>query len=83
MCRKDHWRSGFWNFVQLLHKYGAFGLQGFDDVAIVDDLMAHVDRGAEALERQLDNLYGAVHAGAEATRCGQENGKWRALVLHA
>jgi hypothetical protein len=49
----------------------------------VDDLMAHVDRGAEALERQLDNLYGAVHAGAEATRCGQENGKWRALVLHA
>ena len=28
MCRKDHGCTGFGNLVQLLHKYGAFGLQG-------------------------------------------------------
>jgi hypothetical protein len=40
----------------------------------VDDLVAHVDRGAESGERKLDDLYGAVDAGAEATGTGEQNG---------
>jgi hypothetical protein len=35
-------------------------------VEIVDDLLAHVDRRSVVVERQLDRLDGALHAGAVA-----------------
>ena len=73
MCRKDHGCTGFWDLVQLLHKNGAFGLQVLDHVAVVDDLVAHIDGGAEPLQRQLDDLDGAVDTGTEAARRGQED----------
>ena len=79
MCRKDHGGVGFGDLVQLLHKNGAFRLQGLDHVAVVDDLVAHVDGRPELLQRQLDDLDGAVDAGAEAARSGQqdrERGTW-------
>ena len=43
-----------------------------DDVLVVDDLLAHVDRRAVQLERVLDGLHGAVDAGAVAARGGEE-----------
>ena len=80
MCRKDHGCTGFWDLVQLLHKYGAFRLERFDHVAIVHDLVADVDRGAEPLESQFHDLYGPIDAGAEAARRGQEDGQRGALA---
>ena len=39
-----------------------------DDVAVVHDLLAHVDRRAEMVERPLDRVHGPVDAGAVAAR---------------
>ena len=39
-----------------------------DDVDVVDDLLAHVDRRAVVLERLLDRLDGALDPGAIAAR---------------
>ena len=47
--------------------------QLLDHVLVVDDLLAHVDRGAVQLERALDRLHGAVDAGAVAARGGQQD----------
>ncbi len=44
-----------------------------DHVLVVDDLLAHVDRGAVQLERALDRLHGAVDAGAVAARSGEQD----------
>ena len=55
--------------------------QLLDHVLVVDDLLAHVDRGAVQLERALDRLHGAVDAGAVAARGGEQDalgrGWWR------
>ncbi len=50
--------------------------QLLDHVLVVDDLLAHVDRGAVELERALDRLHGAVDAGAVAAR-GREQDPFR------
>jgi hypothetical protein len=44
-----------------------------DDVLVVDDLLADVDRGAVELERAFDRLHGAIDSGAIATRGGKED----------
>ena len=48
-------------------------LQRLDDVPVVHDLLAHVDRGAVALQRLLDGLHRPVDAGAVAARFGQQH----------
>ena len=47
--------------------------QRLDDVAVVHDLVAHVDRRPVLLQGALDGLDGAVHAGAVATRFGEQH----------
>ncbi len=64
--RKDHGRVRIGDFVQFLHKHGAFGLEGVNDEPVVHDLVAHVDRRAVLFERQFDDPDRAVDAGAEA-----------------
>jgi hypothetical protein len=66
MCRKDH-GAVVGAVVQFLDEDRAHRLQAFDDMAIVDDLVAHIDRRAILLERAFDDLDGPVDAGAEAT----------------
>ena len=44
-----------------------------DDVDVVDDLLAHVDRRPVVLERQLDGLDGALDPGAIAARRSEED----------
>jgi hypothetical protein len=68
--------------IQLRHEDRALGLQAVDDEAVVDDLVADVDGCAIALERELDDADGAVDAGAEAARRGDQQGKGR-LCGHA
>ena len=53
-------------FVQLIDEDRAHSLQPFDDEAVVDDLVAHVDRCAETLERELDDLDRTIDAGTES-----------------
>jgi len=42
-------------------------------VPVVHDLVPHVHRGPETRERGLDDLDGAIDAGAEAARVGQQD----------
>jgi len=61
------------HLVELVDEDGAHGLQSFDHKAIMDDLVAHVDRRPKPLERQLDDLYCAVDAGAKSSRSGDQD----------
>ena len=61
------------HLVDLVDEDRARCLELGDDVDVVHDLLAHVDRRAEALERLLDGDHGAVHAGAIAARSGQQH----------
>ncbi len=62
-------------FVQLLDEDGALLAQSVDDEAVVHDLVADIDRRAPFLQRHLDDLDRPVHAGAEAARRGEVEGK--------
>ncbi len=69
----EHDRASVWNLIQLVDENRTHSAQPIDDIAVVDDLVAHVDRCAEALERELDDLDRAVHAGAESARIGDKD----------
>ena len=58
--------------VDLVDEDRAALAQLLDDVLVVDDLLAHVDRRAVELERALDGLHGAVDARAVAARGGEQ-----------
>ena len=78
MCRKDHRCGRFRDLVELLHKNGAFRLEIINHVAIVDDLVSHIDRRSELLQRQFDDPDGAIDAGAKAAWCRQQDGqRWQ------
>jgi hypothetical protein len=66
---------GLWYVVQLFHKNGTFSPQGINDKSVVNDLMAHIDRGAIFGQSQFDDLNGSVHAGAESARGRKVNGQ--------
>ena len=76
--REDHRPVGIGDLVELLDEDRALRLQALDHVAVVHDLVAHIDRRAEALERLLDDLDGAVDAGAEAARGAEQDLEFRA-----
>jgi len=54
-------------------KLRSMGAQVGDDVRVVHDLVTHVDRRAVLDERALDDLDGAIHAGTETARLGQQH----------
>jgi hypothetical protein len=58
--------------AELLHEDRPALAQLRDDVLVVDDLLAHVDRRAVELERALDRLHGAVDARAVAAGRGEQ-----------
>ena len=59
--------------AELGHEDRTLGFQVGHDVGVVDDLAAHVDRRAEALERALDDFDGPLDPGAERAGAGQED----------
>jgi hypothetical protein len=65
MRREDH-RGAIGHLVQFLHEHRTAVLEVVDDEAVVDDLVADVDRRAIEIEHTLHDLDGAVDAGAEA-----------------
>ena len=74
-------RAGVRDFVQFLDENRALGFETFHHVAVMDDVMAHIDGRAVFGERQLDDLDGAVDAGAEAARRGKIDGEGRTVGL--
>src|SRR5262249_20050873 len=68
-------RVGLRDFVQFLDEDRALGLKALDHVAVMDDFMAHIDGGAIFGEGELDDLDGALDAGAEAPRRGEIDGQ--------
>ena len=71
MGGKDH-GTVIGAIVQFLDEDGALGFQALDDVAVVDDLVADVDRPAVPGQRGLNDGDGAVDAGAESARVGEQ-----------
>ncbi len=71
--RGEHHDGALGDLVGLLDEDRPGLFQGVDDVAVVHDLVAHVDRGAVLLQGALDRLDGPVHTRAVATRLGQQH----------
>ena len=67
MGRKHHRRVGtIGDFSQFLDENRALGFQAVDDIAVMDDLVADIDRRAIDGERPFHGIDGPNHAGAEA-----------------
>ena len=61
------------HLVLVVDEDGAEPLEPADDVVVVDDVVADVDRRAVLLEQPLDDLDRAVDAGAERARRGEQD----------
>jgi hypothetical protein len=61
------------HLVELVDEDGAPLLQPLDHIAVVDDLMADIDRRPIARQRLLDDLDRAIDAGAETAGRGQQD----------
>src|SRR5687767_11989334 len=61
------------DLIQLVDEYRAFGAQIFHDKSIMHDLVAHIDRRPEKLERTLNDLDGAVDTRAKPSGIGKKN----------
>ena len=70
MRAEDRDRAGG-HLGKVLDEAGALGLEAFDDVTVVHDLVAHVDGRSILLERLLHDVDGTHDAGAIAARLGE------------
>ena len=70
MCAENHRTTGG-HLGQLLDKYCPLRTQIIANKFVMDDLMPHIDRRAKTLQRPLDDSDGALDAGTEATRIGE------------
>ena len=78
--RREHEQRSLGNLVGFVDEDHALIFERLDDVAIVDDLLTHVDGCAVLLEGLLDGLDRAVDAGAVAARLGEEHALGAALA---
>src|SRR5262249_50335161 len=76
MRAEDHCGTGG-NFAPRFHEYSPFGAQIFDDVLVVYNLVANINRCAGQAERTLDDLDRAVHTGTKTTRLREHDTKGR------
>ena len=63
----------FGHLIDLLHEDGAEPAQPLDDVTVVHDLVADIDRSTKELDGALDDLDRPIDTGAEATGIGEQN----------
>ena len=75
----EHHRPVVGNLVELVDEHRAEVAKPVDDELVVDDLVAHVDRRAVALDRQLDDPDRPVDARAKPARGGDQHVKGRAV----
>src|SRR5262249_4880563 len=69
---EHHDRAGR-HLVYLRHEDGAAFLKRADDVRVVYDLPAYIDRGTELVQGHLDRLHSAVNSGAVAARLSEQD----------
>jgi hypothetical protein len=67
---EDRDRAGR-NFGKVLDEARALGAKTVDDVTVVHDFVADVDRGAKPGERSVDDFDRADDAGAKARGCAR------------
>jgi len=72
IMRAEDERGAGRHLGEVFDEDGAFGPQVVDDVGVVHDLVAHVQRRPVLGERALDDLDRAVDAGAERARRREE-----------
>ena len=61
------------NVVHFLDENGTLGAQRLDHALVVNDFMAHVDRGAVKVQGSFHNLNGPFDTGAKSTRARKPN----------
>ena len=60
-------------FIQFFHENGAHMLESGDDMLIVDDFVADIDRRTPFGQSLFNNLNGAIDPGAKPARCGEKD----------
>jgi hypothetical protein len=73
MRGKDHWLFRIWHLVELLDENRALGLQPFDDIFVMHDLVTDIDRRAMDPERFLHGIDGAHDSRAETARRAEKD----------
>ncbi len=71
--RAEHQRGAGRHVGQVFDEDRALGLEVVDDIGVVHDLVAHVDRAPEFLQCAFDDLDGAIDPRAKAPRLGQND----------
>ncbi len=71
------------HLVQLLDEAGALGLEALDHMAVVNDLVADIDRLPVLVERPLDDVNRPDHPRAEAARLCKNNAHFQTPVTLA
>ena len=61
------------DFIQLFDKHSAAGAQRFNHKAVMNHLMTNIDGRTKHIERAVNDIDRAVHAGTKATRISQFN----------
>src|SRR4029453_12783192 len=79
--RREHSHGAFRHLVQFLNKNSAFGLETFNHMFVVDDLVPDIYRRTIFLQRLFDDLNGPHDASAEAARLSQYDFELM-MVLH-
>ena len=69
----ENHRGAFGYLVEFLDEHRALGAQVLHHELVMHDLVAHVDGCAVQRQRPLDDLDGALDAGAEAAGIGEQN----------
>ena len=72
---REHDQPVLGHLVQLLDEHRTQAAQFVDHVAIVDDLVADIDRRAVLAQGLLDHVDRALDPGAEAARAGEQDGE--------
>ena len=71
--RREHGHGTFGNFVHFINEDSALLLQGLHHVAVVNNLLTHVDGRAVVLQRLLNSDHGTVNACAVTARGGEQD----------
>ena len=61
------------NIVKLVNEHGTLGAQAIDDILVVDDLVADIDRRPIEIECALDDPDGAIDSGAKTAWVGKHD----------
>ena len=71
--RRKHNNAPGRHLLKLFNKYGTLGAQIFNDVAVMDDFVTHIDRCAVQFKRALNDIDCTINTCAKPTGLRQDN----------